>query len=228
MPETKKALPRFGGAATLLLGAALSVAQCSALESVRDPALKFLRRGSCISVDIPPITLTPARTAAERQLIGEEGDIEQDGWLIASSQSAPYYQQSSGAGETAGVAPEERRYQIEQGVLDFYRDPLLRYRSEGILGEAFDGRVMLVPESAGGRRSGVRWQEEIDTARAIAEEINRARDWIASFDRRQAEARGDRNAAEAERQWRGRFYREAQARSGEWILTSERRWVRVR
>lgn len=227
MPETSWPRRRraIGSGFVLLL---LCFVQCSALESVRDPALKFLRRGSCISVDIPPITLTPARTAAERQLIGEEGDIEQDGWLIASSQSAPYYRQAAGGAEATGVAPEERRYQIEQGVLEFFRDPLLRYRSEGILGEAFDGRVLLVPESAGGRRSGVRWQEEIDTARAIAEEINRAREWIATFERRQAEARGDRNAADRERELRGRFYQEAQARSGEWIFNSDRRWLRVR
>ncbi|MBX7058986.1 MAG: hypothetical protein K1X75_13050 [Leptospirales bacterium] len=199
---------------------------CSALESVREPAMKFLRRGSCISVDLPPITLTPARTAAERQLIGEEGEIEEDGWLIASSQSAPYYLPQGG--QTTAVATAERRYQIEQGVLGFYREPMLRYRSEGILGESYDGRLLLVPDSVGSRRDGVRWQEEIETARAIAEEVNRARDWIIGYDRAQADARGDRDAAEREATARRRYYEEAQARSGEWIYTRDRRWQRIR
>lgn len=218
--------------ATLLAALALAgLPACTAFDSVKDPVLKFLRRGSCISVDVPPITLTPARTAAERQLIGQESEIEDNGWLIASAQSARYYQEG-GAATASAVDPEatgRRRYYIELGVLEFYREPALRYRSEGALGESYEGKILLVPDSVSGRRGGVRWEEEIQTARDTADEINRARDWVFRYEldlALQREPGADR--AKLETEIRQRYFREAQNRSGEWIYTAERRWVRVR
>ena len=210
---------------------ALGAANCAIIQPIRDPAMQLLRRGACISVDIPPITLTPERTAAERQLIGTEGEIESEGWLIASAQSATSESRSVGAGGSAanGFDPasgENRRYRIEAGVLDFYQPTVLKFRRQELLGEGFDGRLRAVP----GNLSRARFSEERDTAVEIAGEVNRARLWIYEYLRRSA---ADQSADAARlrtlrAQYLTRWYNEARSRSGEWVYNEEKRWIRVR
>ena len=67
----------------LILGVASLACSSTSTPRVLTPATDFLtdQLGKCtvVSVDLPPITLTQARTAAERQLIGEEKELVQDG-----------------------------------------------------------------------------------------------------------------------------------------------------
>ena len=47
--------------------------------------------GSCqalINFKVPPFTITNAQTAAEKQMVGEDRDLEKDGWLVSSIQSS--------------------------------------------------------------------------------------------------------------------------------------------
>ncbi len=203
---------------------ATTLSQCVLLEPVRDPAMQLLRRGACISVDVPPITLTPERTAAERQLIGTEGEIEEDGWLIASAQSV--------SGEVGSARPgdgvmterrEDRRYNIEADVLEFYYPVILKYRRDELLGEGFDGLLRPVPSSLR-RRSGT--SDEIENAAAVADEVNRARRWIYEYER----ARSGASNEERERlrkEFLLRWYEAARNRSGEWIYTERKEWKRT-
>ncbi len=201
-------------------------AQCAVVQSVRDPVEKLLRRGACISVDIPPITLTPERTAAERQLIGTEGEIEEDGWLIASAQSASATAEirESGAAPVTGTSEfrsQNRRYRIESEVIEFYYPLVLKYRRAELLGEGYDGRLRVVPTSL----SRARFSEESDTAVEVAGEVNRARLWIADFLRSADASAADRAAS---RNYIPRWYTEARSLSGEWIYTERRKWERAR
>ncbi len=215
----------------VLCVAAFSAPNCAIIQPIRDPAMQLLRRGACISVDIPPITLTPERTAAERQLIGTEGEIESEGWLIASAQSATSEGRaaSAGGGAANGFDPtggENRRYRIEAGVLDFYHPTVLKFRRQELLGEGFDGRLRAVP----GNLSRARFSEESDTAVEVAREVNRARLWIYEYLRRSAAERSDDAAAlqTLRAQYLTRWYSDARNRSGEWIYTEQKRWVRAR
>ncbi|MEQ9362671.1 MAG: hypothetical protein RIF32_00425 [Leptospirales bacterium] len=214
-----------------LFGLILAGGHCAVLQPIRDPAMQLLRRGACISVDIPPITLTPERTAAERQLIGTEGEIESEGWLIASTQSAGPEGRVPGArsGE-AGGAPdplrsENRRYRIEAGVLDFYNPSVLKFRRLELLGEGFDGRLRSVPANL----SRARFSEESDTAAEVAREVNRARLWIYEYLRNEQARENDAtNGQSLREEYLTRWYADAKTRSGEWVYTEQKQWVRAR
>lgn len=202
----------------------LMTANCAVVQSVRDPVEKLLRRGACISVDIPPITLTPERTAAERQLIGTEGEIEEDGWLIASAQSASAtaeIHESGAAAVTSEFRSQNRRFRIEAEVIEFYYPLVLKYRRAELLGESYDGRLRVVPTGL----SRARFSEESDTAAEVAGEVNRARLWIADFLRRESQSSADRAASQS---YLTHWYKEARSLSGEWIYTERRKWERAR
>ncbi|MCB1309826.1 MAG: DUF1318 domain-containing protein, partial [Leptospiraceae bacterium] len=199
--------------------------RCTLLQPVRDPIERIIRKGSCISIDIPPITLTPARTAAERQLIGEEGEVEEDGWLIASSQSTSEYDGVSGgqAVEGQGTMTALRRYHVETGVIEFYNEPVREYRAARVLGEGYDGRLHPVPAEVAPRQGRYRNPEEMAIAAQIASEVNRAREWLYSYHSQNAPAD---QSEDIEKKYLRRFYLEA--RSGEWVLDENNRWLRVR
>jgi len=151
-------------------------ASCSFIQSnIKDPAVNLFRRGSCFSIDIPPITLTPARTAAERQLIGEDREIEKDGWLLASARSTTRANDS-------GALRDTRRLYRELAVIEFYENPLRQYAREGVLGEdSVSGKVVLVPEQYSPRTGRFRSPEEIQGALRMADEINQSRFYLLQY-----------------------------------------------
>ncbi|HNN80312.1 MAG TPA: hypothetical protein PKL30_15605, partial [Leptospiraceae bacterium] len=53
----------------------------------------FLSFVNCILTP-PPITFTQSQTAAEKQMVGEDKELEKDGWLISSIKTS-----SSGSDE---------------------------------------------------------------------------------------------------------------------------------
>ncbi|MBR29921.1 MAG: hypothetical protein CMN77_01320 [Spirochaetaceae bacterium] len=192
----------------LILGVASLACSSTSTPRVLTPATDFLtdQLGKCtvVSVDLPPITLTPARTAAERQLIGEEKELVQDGWLVASSSALP-----AGTEELAGYSSEIRH---EYRVLEFYSDIVQRYRNLGILGESYDGRVMRTPVAYRQDLSA----ESLQKAMTAADQTNRSRRAIYAYLARI-------QPREAEAFLRSFYYR---TRSGEWIRNPVGAWVR--
>ncbi|MCB1166266.1 MAG: DUF1318 domain-containing protein [Leptospiraceae bacterium] len=169
-----------------------------------NPVTQYLGQCTVLRVDLPPITLTPARTAAERQLIGEEKELVEDGWLVASSSALP-----AGTEEITG---ESVRIQREYRILDFYSDILQRYRNLGILGESYDGRVLRTPVAY---RQGA-GAEDLQQAIRAADQANQSRRVIYAYLARI-------QPKEAEAFLRSFYYR---ARSGEWIRNPVGAWVR--
>ena len=187
---------------------------CAVYQSIQEPVLRVLRRGSCVAVDIPPITLTPERTAAERQLMGKETEIEPDGWLIASAQSSAHGTSSSRE-PTAHRAV--RRYYIEQGTLEFYHDAIIYYKSIGLLGESFDGSLLLVPLSKLSAATKETYLSERDTAKIVAQEVSRSRAWLREYRSKHPDEFPKEEQS---------YY--AKSRAGEWVLTPQKRWVQVK
>lgn len=144
----------------------LSILSCRVAQTVTDPAVRLYKRGSCISIDVPPITLTPSQTAAERQLIGKDTLIEEDGWLIATAK---------GNAEESEEKMHARQLLREKGVLEFYQKDIERLRLEGILGESHTGEIRTVPSSVSGKRIDPAKEKNI---RLIADQINQSRSWI--------------------------------------------------
>ncbi len=155
------------------------VLACKLFQRTTQPVQRLIKQGSCIAIALPPITLTPERTAAERQLVGEDRELEKNGWLIASARSS-LPAAEGGLDETE--SEEIRRYYQERGVLEFYDDLVREYRAGGVLGEDPDGR--LVPLPGARRQDRFNSPEEIRRAGVVAAEVNRARAWIRAYEAR--------------------------------------------
>jgi hypothetical protein len=187
----------------------LSVVQCTFIQRLTDPRENPLadiaNRCALIKVDVPPITLTPERTAAERQLIGEERELLPDGWLISSSSYLPP--------QSSTLLPESIREEYRMLVL--YDDILLRYRYLEFLGEGYDGEVFFVPENQSRRRLNA---DERIRLQSIVAEVNRARRQIYRYytemkDPRAEEFRRSFYVAAGRNEWvrdeRGRIVKKA-------------------
>lgn len=186
-----------------------SSTSCALFQKLQESATGCLHRGSVISIDIPPITLTPARTAAERQLIGEDQELEKDGWLIASSRSRP-----PDLGKTGGTAADQARQRLrEEAVLEFYDEMVKDFRGAGVLGEDAQGRLILVPEDISPRTGRFRSREEIEAVLRVALEVNRSRDWLA-----------ENGPPEEASRTRSRY--QERLRSGEWFRDNKGVWKR--
>lgn len=54
------------------------------VNPLENPLLSWLFDKSCISVDVPPITLTTEKTIFEKQILGEKTELLPEGWIILS------------------------------------------------------------------------------------------------------------------------------------------------
>lgn len=155
----------------VIIGYVVVTFNCATLRKIVDPVdnpiLDKCSQASLISVDVPPITLTPERTAAERQLIGEEKQLLPNGWLISSS---------------SYLSPEivqlPTQIQAEYRMLVLYDDILLRYRYLSFLGESKDGFVFFVPSHLIRRPLA---NQERQRLQSIVTEVNRSRQQIYAY-----------------------------------------------
>lgn len=206
-----------------------SQASCQIFQMSAEALQSLVSRGSCISVDIPPITLTPERTAAERQLIGEDREIEKDGWLIASSQSSVPYEQSSfdgGDESNAGKSEVIRRLYQERSVLEFYEQLVQDYKAGGLLGESYTGELLLVPKLISPRQGRFAKSEIVGKARIVVAEVNQSRNWVYQYRRKSEMAKSVPDLLRVEQDFRLRYRN--QARTGEWILDEDGEWLKLR
>lgn len=183
---------------------------CATVDRLKDPVqnswfVEGLLNCSLITVDIPPITLTPERTAAERQLMGEEKELMPNGWLLSSSSYVPP------AGDAARLLPAEMR--TEMRLLALYDDIILRYRYLEFLGEGRDGYLSFVPPALVGR--GLPAMERL-RLQEIVNDVNRSRGRLFQY---YAKAHPAQAAA-----FRVSFL--ATAGRNEWVRETDGRYVR--
>lgn len=89
----------------------------------------------------PPITFTQSQTAAEKQMVGEDKELEKDGWLISSIKTS-----SSGSDDWKKDALlyeesdfKDKDYYSLLSVIAYLAPEVKQYRSKGILGEGLNG-----------------------------------------------------------------------------------------
>jgi len=147
---------------------------CTIIQTLTDPKenplADVVNRCAIIQVDVPPITLTPERTAAERQLIGEEKELLPNGWLISSSGYLPP--------KTSLLDDLPVIIQAEYRMLVLYDDILLRYRYLEFLGEGRNGEVFFVPPALVRRSLNVTEKTKLE---AIVGEVNQSRKRIYGY-----------------------------------------------
>jgi len=158
------------------------LSSCQILKQVTDPVTGVVRRGSCISIEIPPITLTPESTAAERQLLGENKEIEKNSWIIASSQSVSLEESRSENLSTENRKKLQHLYR-EKAVLDFFQEDIKNYLNNGLLGQDYSGYILLVPLqiSKYGGQDRLSVLSEQKKASRVASEVNQSRKWIYEY-----------------------------------------------
>ncbi|GBF38149.1 DUF1318 domain-containing protein [Leptospira johnsonii] len=99
-------------------------------------------------IKAPPITFTQTQTAAEKQMLGEDRNLEKDGWLIASiktSSSGSEIWERDLIKEEFGNASDNQFYMALR-ILAYLARELREYRSLGILAEGLDGKVRWNPK----------------------------------------------------------------------------------
>lgn len=126
------------------------------------------------SLKPPPITFTQTQTASEKQMVGDDKDIEKDGWLISSIKSS-----SSGSDlwqkEVSESDLGDRNYLILLKKLAYLSPELVQYKIKGYAGESFDGRVK--------RNTLVQLDTKTDRTRLteLLEKVNQTRAEILDF-----------------------------------------------
>lgn len=97
---------------------------------------------NCFSTLKPPaITFTQSQTAAEKQMVGEDKELEKDGWLISSIKTS-----SSGSDEWKKDALlyeesefKDKDYYTVLSVIAYLAPEVKMYKSKGLLGEGLNG-----------------------------------------------------------------------------------------
>jgi hypothetical protein len=119
----------------------MGIISCSTINEVvnplQNPLTSWIFDKSCISVDIPPITLTSEKTAIEKQILGEKTEISPDGWLIISPNYVANFEPQS------TIEPELKKNLF---TLSLYKDAVEYYIIREYIGIDEKGNLLVVPE----------------------------------------------------------------------------------
>ncbi len=96
----------------------------------------------CCSIVIPPVTLTGSKTAIEKQIVGEQEDLEKDIWLLASAKTAQNVQEGSTRDGETVVPPDVSLMYEALMILDAYSDSLVGLKKDGVVGESNKGEII--------------------------------------------------------------------------------------
>ena len=103
--------------------------------------LMLLSINCFLNLKPPPITFTQSQTAAEKQMVGEDKELEKDGWLISSIKTS-----SSGSDEWKKDALlyeesefKDKDYYALLSVIAYLAPEVKSYKAKGLLGEGLNG-----------------------------------------------------------------------------------------
>lgn len=196
------------------------------------------------SIVIPPVTITGEKTAIEKQIIGEQGELEDDIWMIASAQTAQNVEQTQ-TGEAAEIAekevPRDTAMMYDALIIqDAYSERLTELKKDGVVGETNQGLIANLFKEEGVSLSTAMQQkynpeleEELDEGLpyrnliATVSEMNKARNmvidaYILQRQRTAPNTKTDRSALVGQQT---RRYQGA-ALSGEYIQQANGSWVK--
>lgn len=97
---------------------------------------------ACCSIVIPPVTLTGSKTAVERQIIGEENELEEDVWMISSAKTTSEVEiQTSDENKQTLKREENRQIYRAFVLLDVFSPRLRELKEKHVVGENNEGFV---------------------------------------------------------------------------------------
>lgn len=116
---------------------------CSTVSEVvnpmQNPLTSWIFDKSCLSVDLPPITLTSEKTALERQILGDKTELLPNGWLITSTDYV------SPLKEKDLTNNPQVRESLE--VLIIYKDMIEYFMVYNYVGIDKKGNLLIVPQN---------------------------------------------------------------------------------
>jgi len=172
------------------------------------------------SIKPPPITFTQSQTSAEKQIVGEKKDLEDNEWLLASSSTS-----SSGSREWRGDGVDKRygeTYMTSARLLIYLGDVIESNMKKGIIGESYDGDVKFVPENRD--KMNVLNEDEIQRLQESLKLVNLHRK-IMLGERMVYERRsGNRFLNKLEKGLRSYYFNKAA--KGQYVEISEGKWSR--
>lgn len=90
----------------------------------------------------PSITFTQTQTSAEKQIVGESRDLEENGWLIASNQTsssgANEWKKESFTGQYGDVFAASAKFLV------YLEEDVSKYKKMWIIGESYTGELKFV------------------------------------------------------------------------------------
>lgn len=100
------------------------------------------------SLKPPPITFTQSPTAAERQMIGNDKDLEKDGWIISSirtsASGSDVWEKEILEKEIPDADLDETTY-IALRRLAYLSGDVREFKKKDFIGEALDGELKINP-----------------------------------------------------------------------------------
>ena len=96
----------------------------------------------CCSIVIPPVTLTGQKTAIEKQIIGEQTEIEKDVWMVSSAKTTSKANLELENDEKKARENRDNSYTYRAfAILEVYGDSLARLKADRVVGENNKGYV---------------------------------------------------------------------------------------
>lgn len=107
----------------------------------------FMLPGCFSILKAPSITFTQSQTIAERQMIGEDKELEKDGWLIssirASASGTEDWKKDSAI--DSDELTEDKEYVTNLKILAYTASEIKKLKMQGVVGETLDGLIGFNP-----------------------------------------------------------------------------------
>jgi len=94
------------------------------------------------TIVVPPVTITGQKTAIERQIIGEQTELEKDVWMISSAKTAEHADLENKPKETRRNLEKENQYTYRAFLkFDLFSGHLSQLKKDKVVGENNKGYV---------------------------------------------------------------------------------------
>ncbi|MCC5814258.1 MAG: DUF1318 domain-containing protein [Leptospira sp.] len=166
------------------------------------------------SLKAPGITFTQTQTASERQMVGEDKEIEKDGWLISSikssSSGSDLWERDVTRGDIA-----DRNHLILLKKLAYLTPEVKELKLQGVVGESFDGSVKRI------KNASLPKEYSEPRIKELLDRVNKTRKEVIAI---QVSLEADRSKEEVEKTMKEYYFNSVEY--GEFYEASSNKWER--
>jgi hypothetical protein len=101
---------------------------------------------NCLKLKPPPITFTQSQTAAEKQMIGSDRELESDGWYISSIKTSAHEPNEWRKNEIESHNEQNFEFSSLLKILTYTNTEIKLLKKMGYIGEGLDGTLHIQKE----------------------------------------------------------------------------------